>query len=288
MSITSDLAWHNGRVKNREEAAPSVASISLHMAIAVFDGMMAYWNGDHYNPHRFREHFDRFRVNSARMELEFPWTTAELTEGAAALLERLPRRDWYVRPIAYRPQPEIFLTGTHGSPVDVCIFCVEASPGNFAELRCHLSPVPRVSGDAMPVAAKVAGVYVNSFRCRRQAEEEGFQDGIMLDPAGNIAEASAANVFFIGGGRLVTPPADGSVFPGITRACVLEIAAELGIPCEERPVAPAEAAAFEGAFLASTLMELKPLACLGDIAYGTGAHPLFARIRDRFIGMTRQ
>src|ERR1044072_8005599 len=98
MTQASAHCWHNGQIVDREEGAPSVASISFHLGTGVFDGIMAYWNGDHYYLHRAEEHLHRFRQGSACMGLVVPWSVQELLDGIVDLLKHEPNETQYIRP----------------------------------------------------------------------------------------------------------------------------------------------------------------------------------------------
>src|SRR6476646_5207716 len=122
MSHVSALSWCNGDIRSREEGAPSVASISFHLGTSVFDGLMAYWNVDHYYLHRAEDHLVRFRIGAARMGLTFNWSVDEMLTGIERLLQLEPKGTQYIRPIAFRGGPELWVTGAEGRPVDVTIF----------------------------------------------------------------------------------------------------------------------------------------------------------------------
>ena len=116
----------------------------------------------------------------------------------------------------------------------------------------------------------------------------GFDEGIMLDSEGRVCEASAANILFVRSGELITPALTPEVFPGITRSLVLELAAEMGCRIEECSIQPSDLGSFEAAFLASTLMELKPLREISHHSYSSSSNPLFREILDRFRSITHQ
>lgn len=288
MFEATEITWHNGRIVQREQAAPSIASHSLHLGIGVFDGMMAYWNNNHYYIHEIDAHLDRFKKGAQKMELEFPWSSEELKSGIQELLEGLPHTNYYIRPIVYRSGPQIHVTGIDQMPVDVSIFGVVAPRDIEKPLACHISPYERVSGSAIPVAWKICGTYVNSYLVRRAAEKAGFNDGIMLDREGKITEASAANLFLLAQDTIVTPALTPDIFPGITRLTVLKIAKSLGIEVVERDVFPEELSNFEGAFLAATLIELKPLERIENHQYNSLNHPFFRRLLKNFREITHQ
>src|SRR4051812_39350701 len=121
MSQVSAYCWSNGEIKDREKGAPSVASISFHLGTGVFDGVMAYWNDDHYYIHRAEAHLARFRLGAAKMGLAFSWSVEELLAGIRDLLRLEPEGTQYIRPIAFRGGPELWVTGAEGRPVDVTI-----------------------------------------------------------------------------------------------------------------------------------------------------------------------
>ncbi len=287
MTKASQHAWYNGEIVQREVGAPSVASISFHLGTGVFDGLMAYWNGNHYYLHRAEEHLVRFRAGAQRMGMSIPWTVEQLYGGIETLLTYEERGDQYVRPIVYRGAPELWVTGSEGRPVDVSIFTVRVSREIDLPVRCHLSPIERISSRAIPGQTKVSGAYVNSFNARRCAEQAGFQDGVMLDRDGKIAEASAANFFVIQANGIYTPPLNADVFPGITRSVVLRMAASCGIPWKERDLWPDDLRHIEGAFLCSTLMEIRGISQLGDRTLDTFAHPVYRQLVNEFERMVR-
>jgi branched-chain amino acid aminotransferase len=286
MPLVSELAWVDGALVPREQGAPSLASSTFHMGTGVFDGLMAYWNGDHYHLHRVEEHLVRFKTGAARMDLPFPWGVEELEAGIRALLETCPRRTHYIRPIAFRGAPEIMLVASRELPVSACIFAVEVERDVADPLRGTIVPVQRVSSRAIPVAWKVCGTYANSFLAQRMAFARGADVGVLLDGAGRLAEASTSNLFLICGGTLVTPSLDADVFPGITRRSVLETAERIGVEAVERDVDPAELRRCDGAFLASTMLELRPFGAIDDRCFATAEHPLYRRIRAEFEAAT--
>lgn len=286
VTIVSRHAWFNGELTDREAGAPSIASVNFHLGTGVFDGLMAYWNGHRYNIWRAEPHLARFVRGAARLGLAIPWTLDELLSGITDLLCAEPPGTQYVRPIAYRRGPELWVTGDEGRPVDVSIFTVRVGRDSDAPISCHLSPVERISSRSVPAQTKVSGAYVNSFHARKVAEIAGYQDGLMLDREGRVAEASAANFFAIVGDRLVTPALNSDVFPGVTRSVVLEIARAAGLDVAERDIYPSELTTIDGAFLCSTLMEIRGLSRLDGRQLLTHELPVFRRIRDDFRTLT--
>lgn len=279
------IAWHNGRLVQREQAAPSIASHSLHLGIGVFDGIMAYWNGDHYYIHRIDAHLDRLRNGSTQMGLGFPWSNEDLILGIVSLLDEVPVNNYYIRPIVYRSVPQ--LNFSDAMPVDVTILAVTIARDVDKPLTCHISTYERVSGRAIPVDWKICGTYVNSYLSRRAAEVGGFDDAIMLDQSGRISEATAANLFLLQKDTVITPALTPNIFPGITRSTLLDVAKSLEIEVVERDVRASELENFDAAFLAATMMELKPLATIHPHRYDSSNH-LFRRLLKAFREITHQ
>jgi branched-chain amino acid aminotransferase len=290
MTHTSAHSWCNGQIKSREEGAPSVASISFHLGTGVFDGIMAYWNRGHYYLHRAEDHLVRFRRGAACMGLVFDWSVDELLAGIVELLKHEPNGTQYIRPIAFRGAPELWVTGSEGRPVDVTIFTVRTEQHRDLDqpIRCELSPIERISSRSIPAQIKVSGAYVNSFFARKTAENSGFDDGLMFDRGGHLTEASAANVFLIDGGRLITPRLKPDVFPGITRLVVLELAQQSGIETHEAELRRADLAGIDGAFVCSTLMEIRAVSLLGDRPLRTMELDAYRNLVSAFRKMTHQ
>jgi branched-chain amino acid aminotransferase len=213
-----------------------------------------------------------------------------MLKGIGDLLALEPVGTQYVRPIAYRRAPELWVTGSEGRPVDVAIFTVRTDSHRDIDdlISCHVSPVERISSRSIPGHTKVSGAYVNSFLARRTAEAAGFDDGVMFDREGRLAEASAANVFLITENRLLTPPLNPDVFPGITRQTVLDLGLEAGIDVRETDLRQHDLLACEGAFLCSTLMEIRGLSRLGERPLSTRESPIYLAIVDAFRRVTHQ
>lgn len=280
------IAWHNGKLVEREQAAPSIASHSLHLGVGVFDGIMAYWNSDRYYLHRLEAHLQRLCQGATKMGLSFSWTLQDLKSGLVSLLDEIPATNYYIRPIVYRAGS--YLNFSDEMPVDVTILAVTISRDVDTPITCHISPFERVSGRAIPITWKICGTYVNSYLSRREALVDGFNDAIMLDQKGRITEASAANIFFLQKDTIITPALTENIFPGITRSTLLDIANSVEIEVIERDIQPEELVNFNGAFLAATMMELKPISAINTHQYDSSKHPLFQQLLQEFRQITHQ
>lgn len=283
------VGWLNGSLVEAENMKLSAASHSLHYGVGIFDGVMAYWNDDHYHLHFVDAHLARFVSSCERLGLLLTWSEPEIESSIRQLLSAAPRGNYYVRPLAFRAGPQIPLTGPLDHvAADLAIVAVSVPRGVETPLACHVSSIERVSGAAIPVAWKICAAYANSYLVRRSAELAGFDDALMLDRHGHICEASAANVFFLRGKELITPALTPDIFPGITRKFLIDTALRLGWPVVEREVSPSELGGFGGSFLASTLMEMRPLRAIGDIEYNSSGHQIFRDLLQEFRRATQR
>jgi branched-chain amino acid aminotransferase len=284
----SSLAWFNGVLVPTEQANPSVASNTLHLGISVFDGIMAYWNRDHWYVHWLDAHLERFCASSTRMGLNTPWTPAALAEGIAQLLETVPKRTHYLRPIAYRTAPEVFFEVDVESS-SMCVFATPVERDADGPYSCQMSARQRVHHRAIPATWKVSGAYANSYLAEREAKASGFDTGLMLDASGRVAEAGTSNIFFLTHeGLLTTPRLNGDVFPGITRALFLDLAREQDIRIAERDVMPGEIPGFAAAFATGTLCEVRAVDRIGVTRLKSSGHPQVQQLIKSFREITHQ
>jgi branched-chain amino acid aminotransferase len=282
-----DQVWFNGRIVPIDSAAPSVASNTLHLGTAVFDGMMAYWNEDRWNLHLLDGHVARFTRGSANMDLAHGYDADAITTAIRELVATLPPKTHYIRPLAYRTGPEVFFTVEHDTS-SVCIFATPVERDIDTPYRCQLSPVVRVAGRAIPVEWKVSGAYANSYRCEQEARRAGFDTGVMLDVDGNVCEASSSNLFFVRDTTLVTPAAKGDLFPGLTRRLVIDRAEALGLKVDVREVSVDELADIDAAFLCGTLSEIRPISCVGDVTWPSADNETYRAVLHDFRSITHQ
>ena len=221
---------------------------------------------------------------------DFPWSVEELLAGIMELLKHEPERTQYIRPIAFRGAPELWITGSEGRPADVSIFTVRTDQHRDldAPISCELSSVERISSRSIPRQIKVSGAYVNSFLARRTAEKSGADDGLMFDRDGHLTEASAANVFLISATASITPRIKVDVFPGITREVVSEIARDKGNGRAGSRATARGSRRHGWCVLCSTLMEIRAMSKLGARPLATVELPIYKTVVTAFRTLTHQ
>ena len=265
MYFNSDtVIYYNGAFVKAAEATTDLYGQSLHYGYAVFEGIKSYKTEDGTKIFKAKEHYDRLRRSAELMHMPFEYTTEELTALTYEVLERNGFSDAYIRPLVFC-SPNMSLS--KGKESYLVIEAWEWSKGYLdGKLRIMTSSFERPNPKAFKIEAKVSGHYVNSILACQEAKDAGFDEALVLDSQGNVAESSGANVFFEKDGKLYTP-ALGSILPGITRATVLDMCKELDIPVEEKLFTPDEMRGADAAFFCGTAAEIVALESLDSVPF---------------------
>jgi len=258
------IIYFNGNFVKASEASTNLYGQSLHYGYAVFEGIKSYKTTGGTKIFKAKEHYDRLRRSAELMHMPFNYTTDELTALSYEVLERNGLSDAYLRPIVMC-SPNMSLS--KGKESYLAIEAWEWSNGYMAnKMRIMTSTFERPNPKAFKVEAKVSGHYVNSILACQEAKDAGYDEALVLDGNGYVAESSGANVFYEKDGTLYTP-SKGSILPGITRATVLEICAELDILTEEKLFKPEEMRGADAAFFCGTAAEVLALDSLDDVPF---------------------
>jgi branched-chain amino acid aminotransferase len=230
----------------------------------VFEGIRSYPVGDGTKIFKAREHYDRLRHSAQLMQMPFDYTTAQLTELSYEVLKQNNFTDAYLRPLVIC-SPNMGLS--KGKKSYLTIQAWEWTNGYLAnKMRLMTSSYQRPNAKAFHIDAKVSGHYVNSILACQEAKDNGFDEALLLDANGFVAEGPGANVFYEKDGVLFTP-AKGNILPGITRATVIEICNELNIPVEEKFFTVDEMKEADTAFYCGTAAEVVELASLDEVTF---------------------
>ncbi len=254
----------NGAFVKASEAYTDLYSQSLHYGYAVFEGIRAYAVCNGTKIFKAAAHYDRLRHSAAVMKMPFNYTTEELTGMTYEVLKRNGLTDAYIRPIVYC-SPNMSLS--KGIEAFLAIQAWEWTNGYLANrMRIMTSSYQRPNPNAFHVEAKVSGHYVNSILACQEAKDRGYDEALLTDANGYVAEGPGANVFMEKDGVLYTPP-KGNILPGITRATVISLCRELRIPVEERAFTPGDMRGADAAFYCGTAAEVVGLASLDDVPF---------------------
>jgi branched-chain amino acid aminotransferase len=288
--------YHNGQIVRYDEVSFTPAVQGLHYGTGVFEGIRAYWDGTTGKAHvvQARKHWERFQDSARLLRLDVPISVDELVDITLDLLRRNAYRgDVYLRPLAHKLSIEpggSFGVGLRNVSTAFSVYLVPM-PGHPTgrRIRCAVSSWRRVPDTSIPARAKITGSYVNIALAIDEARSGGYDDAILLNQHGTVAEASTANVFVVRGGQLITPSADADILSGITRSCAIELAhQELGKVVAERPVLRSELYTADEVFLTGTGCELVGVGEIDGRPIGNGAvGPITARLADAYAGAVR-
>jgi len=254
-------AFFRGHIVPYSEARIGVMTHALHYGTAVFAGIRAYWNAEEEELFVFRprDHFHRFLDSARLLGMDLAHSEETLTAALTELLRaELFREDCYARPLAFYADESLGVR-LHGLTPEVTIMSMPY--GRYLEneesLHLTVSSWRRVDDNMIPARGKIAGSYVNSALAKSDAQRAGFDDAILLTQAGHVSESSAANIFFLRKGVVVTPPTTDDVLEGITRRTVIELVQkELGLEVAERPVDRTEIYLSDEIFLCGTGVQI--------------------------------
>ena len=226
------ILYLNGEYVKAAEAKMDLYSQSFHYGYSVFEGIRSYRteNGE-TKIFKAKEHYDRLQRSAEAVNLPYHWTTEELIAVTYEVLKLNDLQDAYIRPVVYAPANMSFVQNEKSFLV-IEVWAMQPFLGDKL-LRIMTSSFERPNPKAFKIEAKAAGHYVNSLLASHEAKAKGFDEALLLDMNGNVAEAPGANLFYEKDGKLFTP-AKGNILPGITRATVFELCAELGIEVEEK------------------------------------------------------
>lgn len=277
--------WFNGKMIPWREAKVHVLTHGLHYASSVFEGERAY-GGQIF---KSDEHTTRFFRSAELMGFDIPFTHSEINAAKDAVVKANGHPDAYVRPVAFRGSEMMAVSAQH-SKIHVAI-ATWPWPSMFDPatkmkgIRLDVARWRRPSPETIPCHAKAAGLYMICTLSKHEAEHKGFNDAIMWDHRGYVAEATGANVFFVHDGKVHTPTPD-CFLDGITRRTAMELLRARGIDVVERHIKPEELSGFTECFLTGTAAEITPVASIGAHVFTPGA--LTRQLLDDFNARVRQ
>ena len=262
------LIWWDGELTPWRDVRPHVLTHGLHYGSAVFEGERAYAG----NIFKLREHTERLIASGRILGFEIPYGADEIDMACKQVLAANGLTDAYIRPIAYRGS-EMLAVSAQQTKIHLAI-ATWAWPNLFGAnrmkgVRLGWAKWKRPHPETAPTASKAAGLYMIGTLSKHGVETEGFDDALMLDWRGQVAEATGANIFFVFNGELHTPTPD-CFLDGITRRTVMKLARNRGFKVVERAIFPEELAKADEVFLAGTAAEVTPVRQIGDISFQSG------------------
>jgi branched-chain amino acid aminotransferase len=254
----TETIWFNGKLVPWGDAKVHVLAHGLHYGTGVFEGMRCYPTADGPAVFRLDAHLERMFKSAELYELTIPYSRETLADATLELIRSNSLDAAYIRPIAFFDAATLSVW-TRECPVTVAIaaFPTGSYHANAATgVRVTISSIRKYDNSAIPAWGKACGQYINSVRAVQEAQRRGYDEALLLNSHGQLAEGSGENVFVVKDGTIVTNDVDASILMGVTRASILEIARDLGIPTRVAPISVEDVLNADELFFTGTAVEV--------------------------------
>ena len=286
--IHGQRIWLDGRMIPWDEARVHVLTHTLHYGLGVFEGIRCYRTDDGRSAvFRLPEHVRRLFESAHINLMSIPFSRETVTQAVGDALRENGLAEGYIRPLAFIGDGVMGLN-PGDNPVRVAVIAWAwgkylGEEGMEVGIRCRVSSFTRHHVNAKMAKGKTCGDYVNSILAKREALLDGYDEAILLDTTGLVAEASGENLFVVRDGEIKTPPL-ANVLEGITRASVIELARDKGMSVSEVPITRDELYVADEVFLTGTAAEVTPVREIDHRQVGTGRRgPVTKALQDAFF-----
>ena len=293
MAIPSSMAdrdgviWYDGKMVNWRDATTHVLTHTLHYGLGVFEGVRAYKTDKGTAIFRLQEHTDRLFRSAHILQMKLPYTKQEIMDAQKAAVRENNLESAYMRPMAFYGAEAMGISAkTLSTHVMVAAWKWGAYMGQEAldnGIRVKTSSFSRHHVNITMCKAKANGNYMNSILAHQEAAQDGYDEALLLDVDGFVAEGSGENVFIIRNGKLYTPDLT-SALEGITRDTIVQLAAEIGLTVIEKRITRDEVYSADEAFFTGTAAEVTPIRELDRRDIGTGiAGPITKQLQKMYF-----
>lgn len=276
-----------------EKAVLPVMTNAVQYGTGVIGGMRGFYDSKTKKLSVFRmdDHFKRFVRSIKLIGTEISYTEAQLKQLAIELIQKnKPETDMYLRPYAFASSLNLQPNFNKDSHLEVAMYMMALANYLPAErgLSVMISAWRRISDNALPSRGKLSGGYISSAMATGEANKRGFDEAIMLNEQGHAAEGSAENLFIVRDGVLITSAKSEEILEGITRRTVLEMAKDLGIPCEERAIDRTELYIADEVFFTGTAAQVSWIEQIDGRIIGDGTKgPISTKLHELFMKVVR-
>jgi branched-chain amino acid aminotransferase len=288
-----DVIWVDGQLVPWDAAADHLLAHTMHYGVGAFEGIRAYHQADGRTAiFRLREHIERLLDSCHICTMDVPYTRDQLMAACADVVRANKIPAAYLRPLVYLGYGALGL-GSFEPPVRTMVACYEwgaylGDEGLKKGIRCMISGFTRANGNAVMNKGKICGQYVTSVLAKRMAIKSGFDEALMLDPQGYVAEGTGENIFVAKGGVVRTPPTSAAILAGITRDTAIHLLREQGVELREEPIARDELYTADEIFLTGTAAEITPVREIDHRRIGKGeAGPITRRVQEAFFAVVK-
>lgn len=281
--------WQNGELVDWHDAKVHVLSHALHYGTSVFEGIRAYHTDRGPAVFRLGDHLARLERSAAMYYMPVPYTREELRAGVHDTIRACELDSCYIRPLVFRSYGTMGLFPLE-APVDVVIAVWEwgaylGDAGLKNGIRAKVASWRRIGNSTIPATAKAGGQYLNSILAKIETQKAGYDEAILLNEQGYVADGSGENIFLVKDGVLLTPPLGASILEGITRNSIIDLAREEGITVVERDISRAELYFADEVFVTGTAAEVCPINEVDEHKLGEPG-PITRRLQKRFFDAT--
>ena len=280
--------WMNGKLVPFKNAKVHVLTHALHYSTSIFEGIRCYDTPEGSAIFRLPEHVDRF-FNSAKMySMKMPYSKKKISDAIVNTVKASKLKQCYIRPLAYYGYGTMGLTPTNNK-VDVSISCWEwkmgeSKAGKFSGAKCKISKWVRIDSKSQPMQAKSAANYSNAALARMEAINAGYDEAIMLNNKGHVAEGSAENIFVVKNEKIITPPLDADILNGITRDSAIKLLKSNKIKIIEKNLRINDLLKADEIFMTGTAAEVKSVTRVNKTKIGDGKIGEFTKeLQDLFM-----
>src|SRR6185369_8661558 len=280
--------WMDGKFIPWDAAQVHVTTHCLHYGTGVFEGVRSYETPDGTAVFRLDTHLKRFFNSASLYEMEIPYSPDTLQNAVVELVGRNKIGNGYIRPLAFFGAHSMSVW-PKGCPVSVTLIAFPrgeylGKDGIERGVRVMFSSTRRFHSSMIPTAGKACGQYINSVRAVQEAFRKGYDEAILLNSEGNVAEGSGENLFIVKNGTVITNDGDASILMGITREAILTIAKDLGYPVEVRTMKPEDVLSADEVFFSGTAVEVTPIREVDTTVIGNGRRgPITEKIQTTFF-----
>ena len=245
--------WLNGKITDLKSGKVSLLTHSLHYGSSIFDGIRCYPTKKGSAIFRLEEHIERFFHSAKCMNMKLKYTKEEVKKACKKVIKLNNLKEAYIRPVAFYGEG----MGLDPTNIEVNVAVFAWGWGQYLqdEIKVKIVKIKRISSDSHNISAKIGGHYVNSITATLEAKKQKYDEALLLDLKGNIAEGPGANIFFIKNSILYTPKKT-SILCGITRDSIIKISKSLNYKVVEKDIKPLELKVFDSAFFVGTAVEV--------------------------------
>jgi branched-chain amino acid aminotransferase len=282
--------WMDGELVDWQDATIHILTPTLHYGWGVFEGIRAYETDRGPAVFQHRAHMERLHRSARILQMEVPYSVDELMEGTRELIRVNEVESCYIRPLVYLGYGEMGLNPLPSRVrVSIAVWpwgTYLGDEGLLNGVKAKTSSWVRIGANMIPTGTKAAGVYINSSLAKVEALKAGYDEAILLNEHGHVAEGSGENVFVVRDGVLLTPPLSAGVLRGITRDTIIDFARDLDIPFEETTLLRQDLYLADEAFYTGTAAEVVPIRSVDDREIAAPG-PVTKQLQDLFFAVVK-